>query len=147
MLGTRKGKLFQFMNHKVRCGIGNNRVLMGQFVAFDSHLNLVLSGADEYKRLTHIDEDGDECELEQTRPLGLVFVRGEAVHSIIADKPKKKKKKKKKVEDLPKSADTDSALQKNPKKRPRESDQMDEAEIMARRAALELEMKNRKLTS
>eukprot|EP01059_Diplonema_ambulator_P005087 TRINITY_DN14807_c0_g4_i1.p1 TRINITY_DN14807_c0_g4~~TRINITY_DN14807_c0_g4_i1.p1 ORF type:complete len:147 (+),score=35.70 TRINITY_DN14807_c0_g4_i1:57-497(+) len=142
MLGNRKGKLFQFVNHQVRCAIGNNRVLVGQFLAFDRHMNMVLCGTNEYRRSTQKDEEGNECELEQMRPLGLVFVRGEAVHSVIADKPKKKKKKKKKVEVVADPAQQSENPQKQ-RKRPRE-EELDEAEIMARRAALELEMRKQR---
>ncbi|KAJ9443481.1 Small nuclear ribonucleoprotein-associated protein B [Diplonema papillatum] len=121
MLSARKGKLFDLLNQKIRCSIGNERTLVGKFVSFDRHMNIVLSGGEEYKRSIKTGEDGDTFEVEQRRDLGLVFVRGESVQSIIVDKLTKKHKKKKKKsnqQQLLESTDTPSSLAGKRKARP-----------------------------
>ena len=142
MLGTRKGKLFEFLNREVRCQIGEQRHIQGTFVSFDRHMNMVLSKAKEVRSAEKIDKETGEAEvLSRSRALGLVFVRGDQVLSLIAEKPKKKKKPKKAKDAAAAAAGGagagagvgDSATSLG--KRKRDGGTLDEAELMAQRAA------------
>eukprot|EP01062_Namystynia_karyoxenos_P052629 TRINITY_DN4221_c0_g1_i4.p1 TRINITY_DN4221_c0_g1~~TRINITY_DN4221_c0_g1_i4.p1 ORF type:complete len:253 (+),score=77.41 TRINITY_DN4221_c0_g1_i4:80-760(+) len=97
MLGRRKGKFFAHLNRRVRVNLSETRTLVGRFLAFDRHMNLVLSGVEEFRRLNRRDTADTAgktvIEVEQKRDLGLVFVRGESVISVCADQNRRTAKK------------------------------------------------------
>lgn len=64
--------------------ISETRTLVGTFMAYDKHMNLVLGDCEEYRRIRGKKEGTDR---EEKRLLGLVLLRGENVISLSADSP------------------------------------------------------------
>lgn len=76
--------MLQYVNWRMKVQISETRTLVGTFMAYDKHMNLVLDDCEEYRRLRgkKSGEDG-----EKKRLLGLVLLRGENVISLSADAP------------------------------------------------------------
>ena len=74
------------MEHRLRVTLHDGRSIIGTFLAFDKHLNLVLSEAEEFRILR---KSGAALLEERTerRSLGLVLVRGENVVSLAVEGP------------------------------------------------------------
>ena len=75
------------MEHRLRVTLHDGRNIIGTFLAFDKHLNLVLSEAEEFRTLK---SKGGAALLEERtekRSLGLVLIRGENVVSLAVEGP------------------------------------------------------------
>ena len=48
---NRQSKMLAFINSRVRVTIVDGRHIVGRFLAFDRHMNLVLADAEEFRRL------------------------------------------------------------------------------------------------
>lgn len=75
------------MEHRLRVTLHDGRVMVGTFLAFDKHLNLVLSETEEFRTLK---KSGSVALLEERtekRTLGLVLIRGENVVSLAVEGP------------------------------------------------------------
>jgi small nuclear ribonucleoprotein B and B' len=76
------------VEHRLRVTLQDGRVMVGTFLAFDKHLNLVLSETEEFRTLK---KSGSAASLleERTekRTLGLVLIRGENVVSLAVEGP------------------------------------------------------------
>ena len=67
---NRQSKMLAFINYRVRVTIVDGRHIVGRFLAFDRHMNLVLADAEEFRRLKSVtkkrskksDDDNDEDE-------------------------------------------------------------------------------------
>lgn len=85
---TGKGsKLLRYVEHRLRVTLHDGRSVIGTFLAFDKHLNLVLSEAEEFRTLK---SKGGAAMLEERtekRSLGLVLIRGENVVSLAVEGP------------------------------------------------------------
>lgn len=76
------------LQYRVRVVLNDSRALVGQLLAFDKHMNLVLAECDEFRRVkrkggakAQQDQDDDE-EDEMKRTLGLVILRGETIVTL-----------------------------------------------------------------
>ena len=96
---NRQSKMLAFINARVRVTIVDGRHIVGRFLAFDRHMNLVLADAEEFRRLkkkktsesNNIDEslNGEDVR----RVLGFVLLRGEEVVSLAVEGPPVRVKK------------------------------------------------------
>lgn len=79
-------KLLRYVEHRLRVTLHDGRSIVGTFLAFDKHLNLVLSEAEEFRILR---KSGTALleERQERRSLGLVLVRGENVVSLAVEGP------------------------------------------------------------
>ena len=78
--------MLRYVEHRLRVTLHDGRSIVGTFLAFDKHLNLVLSEAEEFRILR---KSGAALLEERTerRSLGLVLVRGENVVSLAVEGP------------------------------------------------------------
>lgn len=81
----RQSKFLIWINYRVRVTIQDSRMLIGTFLAFDKHMNLVLADTEEYTRIKA--KKPGEVDREKKRSLGLVLLRGENIVSISAESP------------------------------------------------------------
>lgn len=81
---SRTSKLMAYVNWRMRITLSDTRQLVGTFLAFDRHMNLVLADTEEYRKIKQ--KKGAE-EKEEKRTLGLVLLRGECVISLTAEAP------------------------------------------------------------
>ncbi|OEU22140.1 Sm-like ribonucleo protein, partial [Fragilariopsis cylindrus CCMP1102] len=79
-------KLLRYVEHRLRVTLHDGRSIIGTFLAFDKHLNLVLSEAEEFRVLRKSRAALLE-ERTERRSLGLVLIRGENVVSLAVEGP------------------------------------------------------------
>ncbi|GAC74804.1 hypothetical protein PANT_13d00005 [Moesziomyces antarcticus T-34] len=107
------GKMMSLINYRLRITLNDSRQIVGQLLAFDAHMNLVLADSQEYRKIksrkakaraaaaaeagkatAEDDEDDDaamagaaDAVLEQKRTLGLLILRGEHIVSMAIEAP------------------------------------------------------------
>ena len=74
------------MEHRLRISLADGRTIVGTFLAFDKHLNLVLVDAEEFRTLKSSRAAILEERVEK-RSLGLIILRGENVVSMAVEGP------------------------------------------------------------
>eukprot|EP01091_Cochliopodium_minus_P003257 TRINITY_DN130_c0_g1_i2.p1 TRINITY_DN130_c0_g1~~TRINITY_DN130_c0_g1_i2.p1 ORF type:complete len:185 (-),score=54.87 TRINITY_DN130_c0_g1_i2:173-727(-) len=82
MSNTKGGKMTQYINYRMKVTIQDGRMIVGTFLAFDKHMNLVIADADEIRITKNKGEDREE-----KRSLGLTLIRGETVIAMAIDGP------------------------------------------------------------
>lgn len=75
------------VNYRLRITLSDSRILTGQMLAFDKHMNLVLADCEEFRKINKTAKDNSAANLEQKRTLGLVILRGETIVSMSIDGP------------------------------------------------------------
>ena len=97
--GSKGSKLLRYIDHRLRVSLVDGRTIVGTFLAFDKHLNLVLVDAEEYRhaRRGGPSSNGNKKknatgsaiieERVEKRTLGLIILRGENVVSVAVDGP------------------------------------------------------------
>jgi small nuclear ribonucleoprotein B and B' len=73
-------KMLQYVNYRMRVTLDDSRTLVGKFMAFDKHMNIVLADCEEFRRTKKKD-------VAEKRALGLVLLRGECVVSLSVESP------------------------------------------------------------
>lgn len=91
------GKMMSLINYRLRITLNDSRQIVGQLLAFDAHMNLVLADSQEYRKLKSKkskarangdDEDAGPASVpEQKRTLGLLILRGENIVSMAIEAP------------------------------------------------------------
>lgn len=86
-------KLLTLLNHRLRIQTQDGKTIVGQMIAFDKHMNIVLADCEEFrtskskpktKRSTS-DSTSPHQELYERRTMGLVVLRGEVIVSIVVE--------------------------------------------------------------
>jgi len=90
--------MLQLLNYRLKITLKDGRVFIGQMLAFDRFMNLVLSDCEEFRTITttsssqHTPPSSNtnkktKTEVEEKRTLGLVILRGEHVLSMSIEAP------------------------------------------------------------
>lgn len=91
MVAGKSTKMQQWLNYRIRVTVGDGRMFVGTFMAFDKYMNLVVSDCEEFRK---IKPKGSDDEREVKRLLGFVVVRGENIISMTAEAPPPTERKK-----------------------------------------------------
>ncbi|KAI8601413.1 hypothetical protein EDD21DRAFT_283543, partial [Dissophora ornata] len=88
---SKNSKMMNLINFRLRITLSDSRVLTGQMLAFDKHMNLVLADCEEFRKVKSKAgvkaQSSGQSEREEKRTLGLVILRGETIVSLSVDGP------------------------------------------------------------
>lgn len=86
-----------YINYRMRITLQDSRQLIGQLMAYDRHMNLVLADTEEFRRIKRkqnkpassgeSSSTGQTIIQEEKRTLGLVIVRGAHIVSLSVESP------------------------------------------------------------
>ncbi|TIB38286.1 hypothetical protein E3P86_01717 [Wallemia ichthyophaga] len=82
----KNSRMLTLINYRLRVTLNDTRQIIGQMLAFDRHMNLVLVDSIEFRRLKGPSNQGD-IPKEMKRALGLIVLRGETIISISVEGP------------------------------------------------------------
>lgn len=84
----KSGKMLTLLNYRLRVNLLDGRMVVGQMLAFDRHMNLVLSDCEEFRKLKiKGSKEGERREREEKRMLGLIVLRGETIVNFTIEAP------------------------------------------------------------
>lgn len=81
----KSSKLMRYINYRMRITIQDSRTFVGKMMAFDKHMNVVLSDCEEYRKITPKGKKG--IEKIQKRMLGFLILRGEVIVTMTVESP------------------------------------------------------------
>ncbi|KAF2480524.1 hypothetical protein BDY17DRAFT_301935 [Neohortaea acidophila] len=93
---NKQGKMQGFINYRMRATMADGRQLVGQMLAFDKHMNLVLADCEEFRKVKRKSKPAGApgaggasqvVETEEKRMLGLAIIRGATVVSCSVEGP------------------------------------------------------------
>eukprot|EP01039_Chlorochromonas_danica_P002504 gene2504-2742_t len=84
---ARGSRMLRYINYKMRITLQDSRVLVGVFMAFDRHMNIVLGDTQEFRKIRTKKTSGLSEEREEKRALGLIILRGDSVVSMTIEGP------------------------------------------------------------
>ncbi|GJP75107.1 hypothetical protein CLOP_g5595 [Closterium sp. NIES-67] len=84
---SKGSKLLQYINYRMRVTVSDGRELVGKFMAFDRHMNLVLGECEEFRKLPPKKGSKAPEDREERRTLGLLILRGEEVICLTVEGP------------------------------------------------------------
>ncbi len=84
---ARSSRMLHYINYRMRVTLQDSRMLVGTFMAFDRHMNLVLGDTEEYRKIKSKKGSGISEDREEKRSLGLIVLRGDAVVSLTIEGP------------------------------------------------------------
>ncbi|CAE7336127.1 SNRPB [Symbiodinium sp. KB8] len=87
MAMNKSSKLLNYISYRMRVTLADTRTLIGTFLAFDKHMNLVLSDTEEFRIVRNKKSGGTAEERTERRPLGLILLRGDTVVSLQVEAP------------------------------------------------------------
>lgn len=78
-MASRTSKMVQYINYRMRITVQDGRQLVGRFLAFDRHMNVVLGDTEEFRSIGGGSKKDGDAPRQERRVLGLVILRGENV--------------------------------------------------------------------
>ncbi|KAI8907594.1 hypothetical protein BC831DRAFT_244700 [Entophlyctis helioformis] len=84
---SKNSKILQLLNYRLKITIHDGRTFIGQMIAFDKHMNLVLAECEEFRKIKPKPGSGSKTDKEEKRSLGLVILRGENIVSLSVEAP------------------------------------------------------------
>jgi small nuclear ribonucleoprotein B and B' len=78
--------MLRYINYRMKVTLQDSRVLVGTFLAFDRHMNIVLGDTEEYRKIKSKVATGRE-DKEEKRVIGLIILRGDSVISLTIEGP------------------------------------------------------------
>ena len=79
--------MLHYINYRMKITLQDSRTIIGTFMAFDKHLNMVLGDSEEYRRIKAKKGQGLVEDREEKRYLGLIILRGDSVVSMTIEGP------------------------------------------------------------
>lgn len=97
-MANKQGKMAGLINYRMRVTMNDGRQMVGQMLAFDKHMNLVLADTEEFRRVKRkatkaaaapgaSSSSAPLVESEEKRTLGLTIVRGAHIISLSVESP------------------------------------------------------------